>query len=269
MLRDYRADLDASISTLSDGWSQLMKAGDIMTRNVVSVDPDATVLQAVRLMLQHRISGLPVVDKAGNLVGIVTEGDFLRRAETATERKRPRWLEFIMGPGRLADEYVKSHARKVSEVMTPEPQTIGEDTPLEEVVQLMEKHRIKRLPVVRGKQLVGIISRANLLHALASLAPSAPAPAASDGAIRDRLLAELNSQKWAPIGALNVVVQNGVVELWGTITDERERQALIVAAENIPGVKAVRDHLAWVEPTSGMVLYPPGEEPEGGKARAS
>jgi CBS domain-containing protein len=245
-----------------------MKAGDIMTRNVVSIDPDSTVLQAVRLMLQHRISGLPVVDKSGALVGIVTEGDFLRRAETATERKRPRWLEFIMGPGRLADEYVKSHARKVSEVMTPEPQTVSEDAPLEEVVQRMEKHRIKRLPVVRDKKLVGIVSRANLLHALASLAPSAPPPAASDGSIRDRLLTELSSQKWAPIGALNVMVRNGVVELWGTITDERERQALIVAAENIPGVKAVRDHLAWVEPTSGMVLYPPGEEPEGAAPQA-
>ena len=237
-----------------------MKAKDVMTKGVVSIDPGATVLQAVRLMLQNRISGLPVVDASGNLVGIVTEGDFLRRAETKTERQRPRWLEFILGPGRMADEYVHAHGRKVEDVMSPEPQTIGEDTPLEEIVQKMEKHRIKRLPVVRGKQLVGIVSRANLLHALASLAPTAPEPSAGDTAIRDRLLADLSSQKWAPVGALNVVVKDGVVELWGTITDERERQALIVAAENVPGVKAVRDHLAWVEPTSGMVFYAPGEE---------
>jgi CBS domain-containing protein len=239
-----------------------MKAKDVMTRNVVSIEPGATVLQAVRLMIQRKISGLPVVDAAGNLVGIVTEGDFLRRAETSTERKRPRWLEFIVGPGRMADDYVRSHGRKVEEVMTPDPQTVAEDTPLDEIVRLMEKRQIKRLPVVSGNRLVGIVSRANLLHALASLAPVAPAPSAGDADIRERLMAELDRQKWAPVGALNVVVRDGAVELWGTITDERERQALIVAAENIPGVKAVRDHLAWVDPHSGMVLYPPGDEPE-------
>jgi CBS-domain-containing membrane protein len=145
--------------------------------------------------------------------------------------------------------------------MTPEPQTISEDTPLEEVVQKMEKHGVKRLPVVRGKRVVGIVSRANLLHALASVAPTAPEQSASDSAIRDKLLAEFDKQKWAPAAALNVVVRDGVVELWGTITDERERQALIVAAENVGGVKAVRDHLAWVEPNSGMVIYSPGDEP--------
>jgi CBS domain-containing protein len=243
-----------------------MLAKDVMTKSVVTVDPGATVLQAVRLMLQKRISGLPVVDASGNLVGIVTEGDFLRRVETKTERRRPRWLEFILGPGRLADEYVHSHGSKVAEVMTPEPLTIAEDTPLDEVVQTMETRGVKRLPVVRGKRVVGIVSRANLLHALASLAPTAPAPSAGDAAIRDKLMAELDRQKWAPIAALNVVVRDGTVELWGTITDERERQALIVAAENIPGVKAVRDHLAWVEPNSGMVFYAPGDEPDRAKA---
>lgn len=154
-----------------------MLAKDVMTKSVVTVDPGATVLQAVRLMLQKRISGLPVVDASGNLVGIVTEGDFLRRVETKTERRRPRWLEFILGPGRLADEYVHSHGSKVAEVMTPEPLTIAEDTPLDEVVQTMETRGVKRLPVVRGKRVVGIVSRANLLHALASLAPTAPGPA--------------------------------------------------------------------------------------------
>ena len=236
-----------------------MKAKDVMTRRVFSIEPNAGVLQAVRLMLQHKISGLPVVEAGGALVGIVTEGDFLRRAETATERKRPRWLEFLLGPGRLADDYVHSHARKVADVMTPEPRTITEDTPLEEIVQLMEKHGIKRLPVVRGKTLVGIVSRANLLHALASMAPSAPAPAATDGAIRERLLTELEREKWAPVGALDVNVRNGTVELWGAITDERERQALIVAAQNIAGVKDVKDHLVWVDTMSGTVFSPPGE----------
>jgi CBS domain-containing protein len=236
-----------------------MKAGDVMTRQVLSIAPDATVLQAIQLMLHNRISGLPVVDAADALVGIVTEGDFLRRAETTTERQRPRWLEFVMGPGRLADEYVHTHARKIADVMTTDPCTITEDTSLQEVVHLMEKHRIKRLPVMKGKKLVGIVSRANLLHALASLAPTAAAPAATDGAIRERLLTELEHQKWAPVGFLNVVVQNGVVEFWGVITEEREREALIVAAQNTPGVKDVRDHLVWVDPMSGTVVNAAGE----------
>jgi CBS domain-containing protein len=236
-----------------------MNVKHIMTWPVFSIGPDATVLQAVQMMLRHKISGLPVVDADGKLLGIVTEGDFLRRAELSTERHRPNWLNFLVGPGRLADEYVQTHTRKVADVMTPEPYTITEATSLEEVVQLMEKHRIKRLPVVRDTQLVGIVSRANLLHALASLAPAAPATAPSDETIRWGLLAELEHQKWAPVGFLNVIVRNGVVDLWGTITDERERQALIVAAQNTPGVKDVHDHLVWVDPTSGVVIGAKGE----------
>ena len=236
-----------------------MKVRDIMTRKVLSIEPNASVLQAVRLMLQNKISGLPVVDAGGALLGIVTEGDFLRRTETTTERQRPRWLQFLVGPGRLADEYVHTHAHKIADVMTPDPYTVTEDTPLEDVVQLMEKHRIKRLPVLRGNQIIGIVSRANLLHALASVASIVPAPAPTDGIIRERLMADLERQKWAPIQFLNVVVQDGVVDLWGTITDERERRALIVAAENTPGVKEVRDHVIWVEATSGVVIGPAGE----------
>ena len=236
-----------------------MKAKDVMTRSVVSVEPSATVLHAVRLMLQKRISGLPVVDTSGRLVGIVTEGDFLRRAETGTQRRRPRWLEFLLGPGRLADEYTHTHGRKVEEVMTTEPLSVTEDTPLEEVVNTMEKHRIKRLPVVRGQEVVGIVSRANLLHALASLAGEAKPAALSDTTIRELILAELSKQTWAPLGSLDVVVRNGFVDLWGTILDERERNALVVAAENVPGVKGVRDHLAWIDAMSGMVFEAPSD----------
>jgi CBS-domain-containing membrane protein len=236
-----------------------MKVKDIMTWPVFSIAPESNVLPAVQMMLKQKISGLPVVDADGKLLGIVTEGDFLRRAETATERRRPRWLQFLVGPGRLADEYVHTHTRKIADVMTTEPITVNENTPIEEVVHLMEKHRIKRLPVVRERQLVGIVSRANLLHALASLAPTVPATTASDETIRKNLLAELERQKWAPVGFLNVVVRDGIVQLWGTITDERERQALVVAAQNIPGVKNVQDHLVWVEPMSGVVIGAGGE----------
>ena len=175
-----------------------MKAEDVMTRHVITIAADASILQALRLMLQHRISGLPVIDKKGTLTGIITEGDFLRRTETGTERKRPRWLEFLVGPGTLANDYVHSHARRVDEVMTCDIQTITEETPLEDVVAIMEKYRIKRLPVMRGTELVGIVSRANLLHALASVAREVSPGPKTDETIRDGVLAELDRQDWAP-----------------------------------------------------------------------
>jgi CBS domain-containing protein len=232
----------------------------VMTQRVISIESSATILQGARLMLQNRISGLPVVDASGNLVGIVTEGDFLRRSEIATERKRPRWLQFLLGSGHLAEEFVQSHGRKIDEVMTRDPYSIAEDTPLEEVVKLMEKHRVKRLPVVRERRLVGIVSRANLLHALVSFSRNLKPVSASDEQIRARLLKELDKEKWAPSALVNVVVRDGVVELCGSITDERQRPALKVMAENIPGVKDVRDHLVWVEPMSGTLLYSPEDE---------
>lgn len=233
-----------------------MKASDVITRRVITIGRDASILEAARLMLQKRISGLPVVDDQGKLIGIVTEGDFLRRAETATERRRPDWLEFLIGPGRLADEYVHSHGRKVEEVMTPDPRTVTDDTPLEAVVHVMERNHIKRLPVVSGDHIVGIISRANLLHALASLAREAAPTSKNDATIRDRVLAEIEKQPWSVAG-INVVVRNGNLELSGVVFDERQRQALKVAAENVPGVNAVHDHIAWVEPVSGMVFELP------------
>ena len=243
-----------------------MHVKDIMTSPVLSVESDSPILQAIRIMLQRHISGLTVIDKEGRLVGIVTEGDFLRRAETGTQRRRPRWLEFLIGPGRLADEYTRSHGRKVHEIMTPDPITVTEQTPLDEVVRMMEKHRIKRLPVVRGQELVGIVSRANLLHALAGLARDIKPATTNDQAIRERLLAELGRESWAPTALINVIVKDGIIELWGTITDERERHALMVAAENVPGVQAVRDHLVWIEPTLGTVIYSSSDDPAQAKA---
>jgi CBS domain-containing protein len=233
---------------------------EVMTSPVISVPSDSSITQAVQIMLQRRISGLPVIDKDGHLVGVVTEGDFLRRAETGTQRRRSRWLEFLIGPGRLADEYTRTHGRKVRDVMTADPVTVSEQTPLEEVVQMMEKHRIKRLPVVRGDNLVGIVSRANLLHVLAGVASDIKPATNSDQSIREALLAELARQTWAPAALINVLVKDGTVELWGTITDERERQAVVVAAENVPGVKGVRDHLVWIDASSGVVIYSPGDD---------
>jgi len=236
-----------------------MRVRDIMSTRVISIAPDANVLEAIRLMLQNHISGLPVIDRSGALVGVVTEGDFLRRTETGTEHKRPRWLEFLMGPRRLADEYVHTHARRIEEVMTRTPVTITEDAALNEAVRVMERRRIKRLPVTRGGQVVGIVSRANLLHALASLGAAASPPAKTDVAIREQLLAEFDRQTWVPVALIDVVVKDGVVELWGTITENAQREALKVCAENIPGVKSVVSHLTWIEPMSGMVISEPDD----------
>jgi CBS domain-containing protein len=233
-----------------------MQVRDVMTQNVVSVAANETVVNAARIMLQNRISGLPVVDADGDLVGIVTEGDFLRRGELGTERRRPKWLEFLLGPGRMAQEYVHASGRKVEDVMTSEPATVAEDDALSTVV--LEYRRIKRLPVLRDGKIVGIVSRANLMHALVSLARDTAAPAGGDVAIRDGILAAVAKQPWAP--RVNVVVKNGIAELWGTITDERERQGCIVTAENVAGVREVHDHLVWVEPVSGMSFPSPEDE---------
>jgi CBS domain-containing protein len=234
-----------------------MKAKDVMTQPVISVAASASILEAIRLMLQHKISGLPVVDSAGNLVGMVTEGDFLRRVETGTHRRRPRWIEVFIGPGQLADEYVHASGRKVDEVMTSEINTAEEDTPLEEVVGLMEHYGVKRVPVLRGRALIGIVTRANLMRALVGAVKAAPTVSPDDAGIRERLLSELEKQPWAPVGAIEIAVRDGVVTFSGVLTDERQRQALCVAAENIPGVKRVEDRLAWLVPGTGLVGAPP------------
>jgi CBS domain-containing protein len=196
-----------------------MNAGDVMTRQIVSVTPETSIQDMAQLMLKNRISGLPVVEDNGNLVGIVTEGDCLRRVETDTEPRRRRWVEFLMGPDQLANEYVHTHGGKVSEVMTSDPVTVTEDTPLYEVVHLMEKRRIKRIPVLRGQQVVGIVSRADLLRALASTAREIAPSAIDDAAIRNQVLAELGRQSWGPANLINVTVRDGIVDLWGVVLE--------------------------------------------------
>jgi CBS domain-containing protein len=220
-----------------------MKAAEVMILDVATIRPDETVREAARTMLRRSISGLPVVDGAGHLVGIVTESDFLRRAETGTERRRPQWLEFLLGPGRLAHEYVHSHGRKVEEVMTPDVVTVSPDTPLQEVVRTMERRRIKRVPVLSDGRIVGIISRANLVQALARLADEAPESHSEDETIRIRILDDLQREPWAPGFCVNVNVHNRVAEFWGTIFDESEREAVRFVAENVPGMVGVRDHM--------------------------
>jgi len=236
-----------------------MRAHQIMTRSVVTVAPDTSIVDAANLMLQQHVSGLPVVDATGNLVGIVSEGDFIRRSEIGTQRKRGRWLKFILGPGTAASDFVHEHGRRVEEVMTKDPLTITEDTALAEIVDLMEKNNVKRLPVVRADRIVGIVSRANLLQAVASLARQVPDPTADDDHIRNRVMDALEKNEWCPFG-LSVMVRDGIVHLSGVITEERARQAAIVAAETIEGVKKVHDHLCWVDTMSGVYINSPEDE---------
>ena len=243
-----------------------MNVADIMTRQVISVTPQTTIAEAAQLLLDNRISGLPVVDPGGAVVGIVTEGDLLRRVETGTQRRHSHWLEFLIAPGRLAREYTDANARNVGEVMSAEVVSVTPGDALPEVIRLMEHHHVKRLPVIEAGRLVGIVSRANLVRALLHSLAEPPGNAAGDAVagdadIQGRIVAEIARQPWGPRASVDVRVKDGTVELYGTITDERERTALRVLAENHPGVKAVLDHLVWVEPVSGFVIPAVGSEP--------
>ncbi len=233
-----------------------MKASDIMVSAVKTVNADATIDQAIALMLEAGVSGLPVMDGEGRLVGVLSEGDLLHREEIGTARRKPRWIEVLFGED--AGAYVASHARKVAEIMTTDVVTITPDATLAEVVGKMDARRVKRLPVVLGSALVGIVTRSSVLRALA--AARAPTPgdgapvAASDRAIRDALLAELKRHPVADLSGLNIAVEQGVVTFTGQVDSHKRRAALVVAAENIAGVRRVVDQLVQIEPFSGAPL---------------
>lgn len=225
-----------------------MKAIDLMTPRVITIGPDATVADAARTMLENHISGLPVVDGSGKVVGIISEGDLLRRVELGTERHRSWWLGLVSGGTLPAEDFIKSHARKVADVMTAHVTTVDESASPEEVVRVMETRRIKRVPVVRRGALVGIISRANLLRALASVSPETPAAAADDRDLKDRVTAAVKELSWESRSHDAIVVRNGVVQLWGFVSSGSQRDALRVAAERVPGVKAVENNIQVVDP---------------------
>ena len=221
-----------------------MRAMDIMTSEVITVEEDATVQAAAELMAEHGISALPVVDKDPRVIGIVSEGDLLHRAETATEQRRSWWLEMMTSTNQLAGEYIKSHSAKVTDVMTRDVISVTDATPVADIAVLLETHRIKRVPVLQDGRLAGIVSRANLVRALAmTINERASSTEADDQNIRNKLLAELKAQKWAEVSPANVTVKDGVVHLWSSYLSEQEKRALVVAAENIPGVRRVEDHM--------------------------
>lgn len=246
-----------------------MRVQDVMTKQVTGTTPQAGILQALKLMVDHRISGLPVLDANCRVIGMLTEGDLLRRAELGTAGAKPGWLSFLTSSGKLAEGYVHTHGRTVEEVMSHDPVTVAAGASLEEAVELMEKYRVRRLPVTApGGEAVGIIARSDIVRALFNALPQ-QAVMASDAEIGAAILAGMKGQAWVGLDSVRVDVRDGVVELDGTIVDERQRIALRVLAENTPGVRQVVDHLVWIEPMSGLVMMPPGDADEQAEVQSS
>lgn len=220
-----------------------MKAADVMVTDVIVVRPQSTIREAAKVLLDHRISAAPVCTDKGRLVGIVSEGDLMRRAEIGTERRRSWWLELLSSPDARARDFVKAHAVKIADVMTKDVITATEDTPLRDVATLLEKNGIKRVPIVRGGNIVGIVSRRNILQAFADRASAPVEVRASDKAIHDAILDQIRALPWGKPWLLTVTVIDGTVKLWGPVDSDQQRQAIRVAAEATPGVKAVTDNL--------------------------
>jgi CBS domain-containing protein len=230
-----------------------MKAADVMVSTVVTVGPECSVQDLAETLLENRISAVPVVSNGGDLVGIVSEGDLVRRTEMDTERRRSRWLALLIGAQPLGAEFVKPNACRVADVMTRDVIVATPDTPLRHIAALLEKNGIKRVPIVSSGKLVGIVSRANLVQALASARKEVKAAAAtSDRMIREELLSRLSREPWARTSRLNVIVHDGTVELWGAIRSRAEKQAIRRAAELTPGVRAVNDNLVVESITSTL-----------------
>lgn len=232
-----------------------MQVADVMTRNVISVTPNTTLSEAIDTMVRSHVSGLPVIADDGRLVGILTEGDLLRRAELGTQEPRANWFTAFFKAGHLAQTYAQSHGRRVDEIMTPDVVAIAPNARLEEAVRLMKQHDIKRLPVINDGRVVGLLSRADLVRTLAEfLRTPYEEPPASDDSIRAAIEAELKAQPWAPVATVRVKVRDGQVELCGAITDESLRNAIRIIAENAPGVRSVLDNINWIEPMTGVIL---------------
>ncbi len=219
-----------------------MKARDVMVSPVITAKPSNSAKELAQIFTRHGISAVPVVDGAGKIVGIVSEGDLMRRADLGTEKRHSWWLAAFINTDTLAAEYIEARARKASDLMTAPVITASPETPLSEIATLLESNAIKRVPIVSNGQLVGIVSRANLIQAFAATPPALEIPL-SDSNIRDRLLAHLKAQPWAHLALVNVTVYDGVVRLWGMVPSQVEKQAMRVAAEQTAGVRSVSDHL--------------------------
>jgi len=219
-----------------------MKAAEIMVANVITVTPEQTVQEVAEILLDRRISGMPVVNAAGELVGIVSEGDLMRRVDAGTEHRRSWWLRLLMGREGLAEEYVREHARKVADVMTRSVITASPDTPIGEIADLLERNAIKRVPIVKDRKVIGIVSRANLIQALAALRKQITVERPlSDATLRESVLARFNREPWMQTSLINVTAHDGTIDLWGIVDTPSEKKAMRVAAEVTPGVRKVND----------------------------
>lgn len=226
-----------------------MQAKDVMTTNIITVQPDAGVREIAGLLLKHRISAVPVVDADERVLGIVSEGDLMRRTENDTNSRHSWWLQAIFSTQDVAGKFIKTHGQKAGDVMTRNVVSVTEDMPLHEIAELLEKHHIKRVPVKRDGRLVGIVSRANLLHGLAAKGAETTGPASSDDqTIREILLDTLSKEAGLDMSLFNVIVNDGVVQLWGIVASTNEKKAAQIAAENIPGVRSVESHLGQIPP---------------------
>lgn len=223
-----------------------MKTADIMTTSVVCIRPEATVLEAARLLLGERISALPVVDAAGRLQGIVSEGDLIHRAEIGSEKSISRWKALFEEDATLARDYLKAHGRTVADVMSHPVVMVEEDTELSVVAARLDEFSIKRLPVMRDGKVVGIVSRANLLQALISTPAAPAAPTPDDATLRSQILLKLDREPWSPSLVHNIIVQDGNVEIWGHADSAAQCEACRVLAAGIPGVKAVTNHMVVI-----------------------
>lgn len=222
-----------------------MQAIDIMTPNVVSVGRNADVREIAELLLAHRISAVPVVDEDQRVIGIVSEGDLMRRVQDNGDHTHSWWLSLFAG-GKDAADYVKSHGRKAHEAMTPNPLTVDENTPIHSIARLLEKHHIKRVPVVREGKLVGIVSRANLLQGLANAPVASTQSPTDDRHTREAILTEVKTNTGVQVEGISVIVNGGIVEIWGLVESLAQKQAVTVAAENVPGVSRVENHLGMM-----------------------
>ncbi len=226
-----------------------MLARDIMTKNVVTVPPETAVADIAQVLIDNKISGVPVVDNTGRPIGMVSEGDLLQQVGLSGERRRSWWLHLFSSPEQDAKDFVKQHGGTAADIMTTKIVSVDELAPTTTIARLLEENHIKRVPVMRDGELVGIVSRGNLLQALAGHRDDGPkAPSADDRTVRLDVHAALQSQSWTSHGATNVIVTDGVVELWGWVESEAERKAMLVAAKEIAGVREVIDHLGAVPP---------------------
>jgi CBS domain-containing protein len=226
-----------------------MRAQDVMTSPPITVTPETPVLEIAALLVDRRISAVPVVDASGRAIGIVSEGDLLRRCEIGTERQRSQWLELLLDRSMQAADFSKAYGLFARDVMTRDVISVSPDTDLGEIARILEQRRIKRVPVVQDGMPVGIVSRANLLRGLIATASGG----GGDLDLRTAIENRLRDEPWIDLSRLNIVVSDGVVHLWGIVRSEEQRRALKIAAESIPGVRAVEDHLSpdWFANSSG------------------